>query len=136
MENFVNGVFVAPEAWCALRTSGLSCYPSAMLALAIRHQQPIERRSTPWRDLREASVDVGQALRQLGDIPERRIAVCAEYVGEIDGTLPVDGQAEEVNALQPRFRNRLARIFDTVRALIGVLIVGLAIREQQQQPEA
>src|SRR6266498_1689071 len=75
----------------------------------------------------DAPVDLGKALRQLGDLPEDGIAVRAEHLRQVDGPLAVDGETEEGDALQTSFRDGLPRVFDAVGTFIFILVVGLAI---------
>ena len=57
----------------------------------------------------------------------------AKHPRQIDGPLAIDGQAEQIDTLYTRFSNGLTRILDAVGALIDVFIVGLAVREQEQE---
>ena len=76
---------------------------------------------------------VEQDQRQQFGARQQRIVVRPEHQRQVVGGMPVDGQAERRNALQPRFGDGLAHVFDAVAAVVLVDIVRLAVGEQQQQ---
>jgi hypothetical protein len=47
----------------------------------------------------QAAVELGKAVRQLRDVPEDTIAVRTEHSRQVDGTLAIDREAEEMNIL-------------------------------------
>ena len=78
----------------------------------------------------KAAVELGKAVWQLRDVPEDTIALRTEHSRQVDGTLAIDREAEEMDILKPCFRNGLSRILNAVRTFVFVLVVRLAIRQQ------
>ena len=75
----------------------------------------------------QTSVKFGKALWQLGDIPEDTITVGTEHARQVGRAVAINGQAEEMNALESGFCDGLSRILDAVWTLVFVLVVRLAI---------
>ncbi len=80
----------------------------------------------------EAPVDLWKTLGELRDLPQSGVPVWTEHPGQVQGTLAIDREAEEMDALQPRFRHSLVGILDPIGTLIGILIVWPAIRQQEK----
>src|SRR5690606_26695104 len=64
---------------------------------------------------------------------ENRIPAGAEYARQVGGRMPVDGDAERMEPLQPGLRDGLSRVLHPVAALVQIHVVRLTVGEQQEQ---
>ena len=70
-------------------------------------------------------------FRQTFRVPEQRVVTIAEHSRRVPRRLPIDGQAEGSDTLQPSLGHRLPGVLETVPPLVRVYIVGAPVRQQE-----
>ncbi|MNI69259.1 hypothetical protein D3C73_1249970 [compost metagenome] len=59
--------------------------------------------------------------------------MAAEHVRQVRTGFTIDGDAKRRQPLAPGLQHRLAGVFNAVAPLVQIQVIGLAVREQQQQ---